>query len=270
MKTIKEFIQRLQDDPAFEKQAQAFDNGDDLLAFVKGEGYDFTLEQLASEFKQEAESPPDAGGMAPAPGDLSASTPPSPDDLEFSRQPDAFPQRETSSALPESGSDGFIREQPEEPPMKTIKEFIQRLQNDPAFEKQAQAFDNGDELMAFVKGEGYDFTLEQLASEFKQGAELPPDAGGMAPAPGDLSASTPPSPDDPEFSRKPDAFPQRETSSALPESGSNDFTREQPQEGLQNPPGPAEKSPIDLFRGGGGRHRGVSPQRLKSISEEDP
>ena len=35
--------------------------------------------------------------------------------------------------------------------MKTLGEFIQRLQADPAFEKQAQAFDNGDELMAFVK-----------------------------------------------------------------------------------------------------------------------
>ena len=98
MQTIKEFIQRLQDDPAFEKQAQAFDNGDDLMAFVKGEGYDFTLEQLASEFKQEAKLPPDAGGMAPAPGDVSASTPERPDDPEFPRDPDAFPQRETSSA----------------------------------------------------------------------------------------------------------------------------------------------------------------------------
>jgi outer membrane protein assembly factor BamA len=36
------------------------------------------------------------------------------------------------------------------------------------------------------------------------------------------------------------------------------------------PPGP-EKVPLaELFRGGGGRHRGFSAQRLKSTSEEDP
>jgi predicted ribosomally synthesized peptide with nif11-like leader len=160
--------------------------------------------------------------------------------------------------------------------MKTIKEFIQRLQDDPEFEKQAQAFDNGTDLMAFVKGQGYDFTLEQLASAFKQEAKLQPDAGGMAPAHGDVGAPSPPRPDDPEFIRNLDTFPQHQTSSPLPESGSGGLTREQPREESQNPPDempptePAEKSPMELFRGGGGRHRGFSTQRLRSISGEDP
>ena len=69
--------------------------------------------------------------------------------------------------------------------MKTVGEFIQRLQEDAVFEKRAQAFDNGDELMAFVRLEGYDFTLEQLMDEFKQGAKLRAEADGMAPAPTD-------------------------------------------------------------------------------------
>ena len=84
--------------------------------------------------------------------------------------------------------------------MKTVGEFIQRVQVDPTFEKQAQAFDNGDEFIAFVKSEGYDFTLEQLMDEFKHGAELSAEAGGMAPAPTDAGAVTPWPPDDREFS----------------------------------------------------------------------
>jgi len=160
--------------------------------------------------------------------------------------------------------------------MKTLGEFIQRLQDDAAFEKKAQAFDNGNGLMAFVKREGYDFTLEQLTSEFKHRAKSPTEAGGMAPAPTDVGASTPPRPDDAAFPRKPEAIPPSEPSIALPKSGSSDFTREQPGVGLQKPmgemppQGTAEKSPGELPRVGGGRHRGFSPQRLKSISGEDP
>jgi len=160
--------------------------------------------------------------------------------------------------------------------MKTLKEFIQRLQDDPAFEKQAQAFDNGDDLMAFVKGEGYDFTLEQLASEFKQEAKSPPDTGGRSPAPGEVNASSPSRPVNADSSGKPDALPQCQKSSVFLKSGSDDFTREQAKEGLPTPsgemppPGPAEKSPIELFTGGGGRHRGLSFQRLKSIPGEEP
>jgi predicted ribosomally synthesized peptide with nif11-like leader len=159
--------------------------------------------------------------------------------------------------------------------MKTLREFIQRLQDDPAFEKQAQIFDNGEDLMAFVKSEGYDFTLEQLASEFKQEAKPPPDTGGGSPAPEDANAPTPPRPDDEEFLRQPEAVPQSEKSSVLLQSGNDAFTREQTQEELSNPPGgihPAgseEESPGGILRGGGGRHRGFSPQRLKSMPEEE-
>jgi len=159
--------------------------------------------------------------------------------------------------------------------MKPLSEFIQRLQDDPAFEKMAQAFDNGDELMAFVKREGYDFTLEQLTSEFKQRAKSPTEAGEMAPAPTDVRASTPPMPVDTAFPRKPEAIPPREQSSELPKSGSGDFTREEPGVGFQEPTGEmpfrgtAEKSPGEWPRVGGGRHRGFSPQRLKSIAGED-
>ena len=160
--------------------------------------------------------------------------------------------------------------------MKTLEEFIQRLQDDAEFEKQAQTFVTGDTLMAFVKSEGYDFTLEQLTGKFKQAAKSPTEAGGMAPAPTDAKAPTPPRPDDPAFPRKPEAFPNAEKSAALLNKVSGDFTREQPGEGLQKPKGempplgPAEKSLREFSRVGGGRHRGFSPQRLKSILEEDP
>jgi len=162
--------------------------------------------------------------------------------------------------------------------MKTLEAFIQRLQDDAAFEKQAQAFDHGDDLMAFVKREGYDFTLEQLMSEFGPGEKLPAETGGMAPAPApaDMSASTPPRPDDAAFPRKTEAFSSAERSTALLKRGNNDFPREQPMERLQQPkgamppPGPEEEASAGLFRGGGGRHRGFSSQKLKSISEEDP
>jgi len=159
--------------------------------------------------------------------------------------------------------------------MKTLGEFIQRLQVDPAFEKQAQAFDNGDELMVFVKREGYDFTLEQLMDEFQRGAKLAAEAGGMAPAPTDARATTPRRPDDPKSRRQPEAFPNDEKSAALSKRGSGDSTREPPGQKLQEPqraippPDPEEESPGRLFRGGGGRHRGFSPQRLKSIAGED-
>ena len=153
--------------------------------------------------------------------------------------------------------------------MKSLEEFIQRLQDDAAFEKRAQAFDNGEELMVFVKSEGYDFTLEQLTIEFKQGAKLRTEAGEMAPAPRDAGASTGRMQKDAEFPRKPEAFPNGEKSTALPKSRSHDFTRGQPSGELQTPE-PEEKSPEELPRVGGGRHRGFSPQRLKSIPGENP
>ena len=160
--------------------------------------------------------------------------------------------------------------------MKTLQEFNLRLQDDAAFEKQAQSFNHGDDLMAFVKREGYDFTLEQLMSEFEPGEELPAATGGVAPTPADMSASTPPRPGEAEFPSKSEALSSPERGTALPKRADDDFTREPPLEklpqpkGAMPPPGP-EKVPLaDLFRGGGGRHRGFSAQRLKPISEEEP
>ena len=121
--------------------------------------------------------------------------------------------------------------------MKTLGEFLQRLEDDSVFEKKAQAFNNGDELMAFVKSEGYDFTLEQLTSAFKERANLPPRAEGLAPAPPDVSASTPPRPEVTAFPGSPAALPQGETSAASPNHGSADFPREQPKQELQELPG---------------------------------
>ena len=159
--------------------------------------------------------------------------------------------------------------------MKTVGEFIQRLQEDAVFEKRAQAFDNADELMAFVRLEGYDFTLEQLMDEFKQEAKVRAEADGMAPAPTDQNASSPARPDDPEFPPQPEAFPNGEKSPALDKPWSDDSTGEPPGRNLQEltralpPPDPEAGSPGGLSRGGGGRHRGFSPQRLKSIAGED-
>ena len=58
--------------------------------------------------------------------------------------------------------------------MKTLGEFLQRLENDSLFEKKAQAFNNGDELMAFVESEGYDFTLEELTMPSSRGRSCRP------------------------------------------------------------------------------------------------
>jgi predicted ribosomally synthesized peptide with nif11-like leader len=160
--------------------------------------------------------------------------------------------------------------------MKTLEEFIRRLQDDAAFETQAQSFNHGDDLMAFVKREGYDFTLEQLMSEFEPEENLPAETTCMAPAPSDVSAPTPPRPGEAEFPRKSEALSSEERGTALAKRGNDDFTREQPFERLPQPeeamvpPEPEEEPRAGLFRGGGGRHRGFSPQRLKSISEEEP
>jgi len=119
MRSVGEFIQRLQNDPEFEQRAQAYENSDEFMEFVKAEGYDFTLDQLLDEFKHE--------------------------------QPaiDQVPQESPASS-------------------KTVEDFIQRLQDDPEFEKQARAFEDNDAFLEFVKNEGYDFTLDQLMAGFKQ------------------------------------------------------------------------------------------------------
>jgi hypothetical protein len=165
--------------------------------------------------------------------------------------------------------------------MKTLGEFLQRLENDSLFEKNAQAYQDGDELMAFVESEGYDFTLEQLTNAFKQREKLPAQAERTVPSPPDVSAFTPPRPEvtasaPPEaegtaFPVSPAAFPQNATGVASPKDESADFPRERPREEQKELPG--EMSPKDLaqklFKGGGGRHRGFSPERIKNAFEEE-
>jgi predicted ribosomally synthesized peptide with nif11-like leader len=159
-------------------------------------------------------------------------------------------------------------------PMKTLGEFLQRLEDDPAFEDKAQAFIDGDELMAFVRSEGYDFTLEQLTDAFKQKANLPPEADVRAPAPPEVSAASPPGAEATTLPKNPATLPGGESGEASPISGSADFPREP--SGLELPELPraippkslAEKSGA-LFKGGGGRHRGFSPERIKNVAGED-
>jgi predicted ribosomally synthesized peptide with nif11-like leader len=159
--------------------------------------------------------------------------------------------------------------------MKTLAEFIQRLQDDPAFEKQAQAFDQGNELIAFVKREGYDFTLEQLMSEFEREEKLPAEPGDLAPPLAGVSPSPPPMPDEAEFPRQPEALFSPERGTTLPKRGIGDVSREPPVErlsppmGAMPPPEPEEGPRPGFVRGGGGRHRGFSAQRLKPIAEEE-
>jgi predicted ribosomally synthesized peptide with nif11-like leader len=159
--------------------------------------------------------------------------------------------------------------------MKTLEEFIQRLQDDPEFEKQAQAFDRGDDLIAFIKGQGYDFTLEQLMCEFARREQVPAETHAPAPPPADAAPSPPPPPDEPEFPRDPEARSGPESAHSRFATGNDDRAPEPP---LERVPQPMEAMPplemedeprAGLFRGGGGRHRGFSAQRLKSTSEEE-
>jgi predicted ribosomally synthesized peptide with nif11-like leader len=159
--------------------------------------------------------------------------------------------------------------------MKTVEEFIQRLQDDPAFEKQAQAFDHGDDLIAFVKREGYDFTLEDLMSEFERAEKSPGETGDLAPPPANMSPSPSPIPDAAEFPSQPETLSGKDSATDLPTGSNNDFPRETPVERVTQPeaamppPETAVEPRAGLFRGGGGRHRGFSPERLKATSEEE-
>jgi predicted ribosomally synthesized peptide with nif11-like leader len=156
--------------------------------------------------------------------------------------------------------------------MKTLGEFLQRLEDDSGFEKKAQAYNNGDELMAFVKGEGYDFTLEQLTKAFKERANLPPQAESLAPARPEVSAPTPPRPEVTTFPGSPAPLPQGETGATSPKNLTANFPPRQELPELPeaiSPQNLEEKSTGGLFGGGGGRHRGLSPERLKNVVAED-
>ena len=156
--------------------------------------------------------------------------------------------------------------------MKTLAEFIQRLQDDAKFEQQAQAFDHRDDLMAFVKLEGYDFTLEQLMDALEPKAEPPVETGGQGSA--GINPVLPSGPDEAEFSREPGVFSGGERDAGLSKEGGDGFTPEPPMDSVPPahkalpPPGPEDEPRAGLFKGGG-RHRGFSPQRLKSVSEDD-
>jgi predicted ribosomally synthesized peptide with nif11-like leader len=155
--------------------------------------------------------------------------------------------------------------------MKTLAEFIQRLQEDAAFEKQAQSFDHADDLMAFVKRKGYDFTLEQLMREFESGEKPRAETGGPAP----VRTSPPPRPDRADFPGQPEAFFGPKKGAGLLTKSGPDVIRETPVERVpqpqaaMTPPGSEEGPRAGLFKSGGGRHRGFCPQRLKSLSEEE-
>jgi hypothetical protein len=61
--------------------------------------------------------------------------------------------------------------------VKTRQELIQRLRNDPEFRKQFQSCAHSEELLEFVKSQGYDFSRE-------------PGPGNREPTPEDLPSGT--------------------------------------------------------------------------------
>ena len=159
--------------------------------------------------------------------------------------------------------------------MKTLGEFLQRLEDDSVFEKKAQAFNQGDELMAFVKTRGLRFhpgtTNQCLPGKGEFTSPGPgPDAGApgrQRPHPGEARGRG--------VCQEPGSPPPGDTSKASPNQGSADLPREQAKQELQElkeampPKDREEKSLGGLFRGGGGRHRGFSSQRLKNVLGED-
>jgi predicted ribosomally synthesized peptide with nif11-like leader len=153
--------------------------------------------------------------------------------------------------------------------MKTLEAFIQRLQDDEAFEKQAQTFVAADELMAFVRQEGYDFTLEQLMEKFQRQAKSPAEAGNREPPPPAVETSASGRAGNGVIScgHNPPGLPGKE---------SQDIDRQQPGDNAPTsarvtpPPRPEDKMPLEFCKGGGGRHRGFSLRRVKYSEDEKP
>jgi predicted ribosomally synthesized peptide with nif11-like leader len=117
--------------------------------------------------------------------------------------------------------------------MKTVEAFIQRLHNDPEFELQAQAYENSDEFMNFVKSAGYDFTLDQLLDKVKheekvthQPAQPPPVTAKS------VEAFIQRLQDAPEFERQAHAFENDAAFMEFVKSEGYDFTLEQLTEGI--------------------------------------
>ncbi|MFZ5448430.1 MAG: Nif11-like leader peptide family RiPP precursor [Thermodesulfobacteriota bacterium] len=112
--------------------------------------------------------------------------------------------------------------------MKTVEEFIQRLQNDPEFEHKAQAYENSDEFMGFVKSEGYEFTLDQLLDKFKEVPEKNNQILEESPTPAKtLSDFIQRLQDDPEFEQKAKAFEQDDSFMEFVQSEGYNFTLDQ-------------------------------------------
>jgi predicted ribosomally synthesized peptide with nif11-like leader len=125
---------------------------------------------------------------------------------------------------------------PQEALMKTMEEFIQRLQNDPEFEQKAQAYENSDEFMEFVKSEGYDFTLDQLLDEFKheQQAAEQPEEEPPASRKKNVEEFIQRLQDDPEFELTARAFENNDDFLEFVKSEGYDFTLDHLTEGLRH------------------------------------
>jgi predicted ribosomally synthesized peptide with nif11-like leader len=83
------------------------------------------------------------------------------------------------------GEEAESPETAEPPTSPGVEAFIQRLEQDPEFERQAQSFENNDAFMEFVRKAGYDFTLDQLTGAFKrnQKEEVKPEVQQQPPSP---------------------------------------------------------------------------------------
>jgi predicted ribosomally synthesized peptide with nif11-like leader len=124
---------------------------------------------------------------------------------------------------------------PQEALMKTMEEFIQRLQNDAEFEQKAQAYENSDEFMEFVKGEGYDFTLDQLLDEFKHEQQATEQPVEELPEPRKtVEEFIQRLQDDPEFELTARAFENNDDFLEFVKSEGYDFTLDQLTEGLRH------------------------------------
>jgi predicted ribosomally synthesized peptide with nif11-like leader len=137
--------------------------------------------------------------------------------------------------------------------MKTMEEFIQRLQNDPEFEQMAQAYENSDEFMEFVNGEGYDFTLDQLLDEFKHEQQATEQPVEEPPAPRKtVEEFIQRLQDDPEFEQTARAFENNDDFLEFVKSEGYDFNLEHLTEGLRyrkenlNPPDETMPAPSNV------------------------
>jgi predicted ribosomally synthesized peptide with nif11-like leader len=271
MKTVNEFTQRLQHDPEFERKAQAFENNEDFMAFVKAEGYDFTLNQLLEELDRKPQL--DAEVDAPPQKTVEEFIQRLQDDPEFEQKAQAFENNEDFLAFVKSEGYNFSLEvlldgfnhatgsldsllDPEKAPQKSLEEFTQRLQNDPTFEKKAQSFNNSADFIAFLKTEGYVFTLDELLIELKRVENLSKPLDNALPAA--IIPDSPPmhleaGPEDPSETKKSCTAESCMTSAEYPSAS---LTQDSPPDNLPKPVGKMPLKKLDGI-GGGGRRRGI-------------